>query len=485
MNSRRISNALCFPCLLLSIIFYGETSSAASREKPNVIVILADDMGYGDASCYGNKFKTPNIDRMAAEGARLTDFYAPCPYCAPTRAALLTGRYQFRSGVTQNPAPDAGINNIGLPASEITLAEAFKGAGYKTCMVGKWHLGHKPEFYPTRHGFDEYLGILYSHDMRPVQVMDGEKTNEYPVVMANLMKKYTARASQFMEKNRGQPFFLYYASPLPHKPLFASQEIYKKSGLGLYGDSMLELDRAVGEIFAKLKELKIDEKTFVVFTSDNGPWYGGDTAGLRGMKGLTWDGGVREPFIARWPGKIPAGHVSREPAIMMDIFTTTLTAAGISIPRNRAIDGKDIFPLMTSDAKSPHDAIFSMRGDQLRTVRAGNWKLHVSPPDKPKTMKPDEVWIDKRAPDGVTILAPFEQAHPSQYPGVLTGDETKSGSLFDLEADPAEQHDVAVGHPDVVKRLRALFDEMSAQAQAELTRQNAKRGKAKLLQPPT
>lgn len=456
-------------CLALAGILFLPASSPAKAAHPNVVVILADDLGYGDLGCYGHPtFKTPNLDRMAREGARLTDFYAPAAYCAPSRASLVTGRYQFRSGMTRNPAPDAGINNIGLPASEITLAEVFKSAGYRTGMIGKWHLGHKPEFYPTRHGFDEYLGILYSNDMRPVQLMDGEKVVEDPLVQATLTRRYTERALAFLERSKRKPFFLYFAHAMPHKPLAASEAFYKQSGAGLYADVIAELDWSVGQVLARLKHLGLDDQTLVMFMSDNGPWYGGSTGGLRGMKALTWEGGLRVPFIARWPGRIPAGHVSRELAIMMDVFTTTLMAAGIVLPKDRVIDGRDIMPLLTSGAKSPHEALFGMAGDQLRTVRSGKWKLHAHPPGKPRSLNPGEPWQDPRAPDGVTILAPFEQAHPSQYPGVLTGDETKSGSLFDLEADPAEQHDVAAQHPDVVQRMQALFDGMNQQVSASL-----------------
>ena len=450
------------------ILFTAMVACAADSVRPNIVIILADDMGYGDLGCYGHPtFKTPNIDRMAREGARLTDFYSTCPFCAPSRATLLTGRYQFRSGVLGNPAPDAGINDIGIPSREITLAQALKDAGYKTCCIGKWHLGHKPEFFPTRHGFDEYLGILYSNDMRPVQVLDGETVVEYPVIQSLLLKKYTARALRFIDENKNRPFFLYFPSPMPHKPLAASEDFYKKSGAGLYGDAVAELDWSVGQILGQLKQLGLDERTLVFFCSDNGPWYGGSTGGLRGMKGNTWDGGIREPFIARWPGRIPAAHVSHEPAAMIDLFATSLAATGVSLPKDRTIDGRDIMPLLTSDAKSPHETIFSMQGARLATVRSGRWKYHGIAPPKPKPMKPDEKWIDPRAPDGVTLIAPYEQAHPSQYPGLLTGDETRAGSLFDLENDPGEQHDVATQNPDVTLRLKKLFDAMNHEVQAK------------------
>ena len=451
---------------LLVLIASAQGAPSESR-RPNFVIILADDLGWGDLGCYGHpKFKTPNLDRMASEGARLTNFYSTCPYCAPSRVSLLTGRYQFRSGVTTNPAPDAGINDVGIPASEITLAEAFHSSGYGTICIGKWHLGHKPEFYPTRHGFDEYLGILYSNDMRPVQLIDGEKVAEYPLVQATLTKRYTERALDFIQRHKDRPFFLYFPQAMPHKPLAASETFYKKSGAGLYGDSIAELDWSVGQMLAKLKQLDLDDHTLVFFTSDNGPWYGGSTGGLRGMKGNCWEGGIREPLIARWPGKIPPGHVSQAPAMIPDLFATCLTIAGIPLPIDRILDGKNILPLLTSEAKSPHEAIFSMQGPRLNTVRSGQWKLHVQPPPKPRVWKAEERWIDPRAPDGVTILAPYEQAHPSEYPGLMTGDETKAFSLFDLEADPGEQHDVAALHQEVVERLKALYEKMNSQVPA-------------------
>ena len=445
----------------------GAVAPTSKPARPNIIIILADDLGWGDLGCYGNKkYPTPNLDRMAAEGVRSTQFYVPCPYCAPTRAALLTGRYQFRSGVTRNPAPDAGIDDVGLPDKELTLAELLRSAGYRTAMIGKWHLGHKPEFYPVRHGFDEYLGILYSNDMRPVQLVQGETVVEYPVVQATLTKRYTERALAFLQQYRRAPFFLYFAHAMPHKPLAASEAFYKKSSGGLYGDAMEELDWSVGQILQKLKELRLEEKTLVMFASDNGPYFGGSTGGLRGMKGNTWEGGIRVPCIARWPGQIPAGQVSDAPGIIMDLFATSLVAAGTPIPQDRPIDGRNLLGCWKGETNSPHTALFAMGGNQLRSVRSGKWKLHVTSPGNIKTAKPGEPWIDKRAPDGVTLLAPYEQAHPSQYPGVLTGDETKPLSLFDLETDPAEQHDVAAAYPEVVKKLETLFNAMAEEAQS-------------------
>ena len=440
---------------------------AHAAQRPNIIVILADDLGYGDLACYGHpKFKTPHLDQMAAEGAKMMQFNCPAPFCAPTRASLMTGRYPFRCGMTQNPAPDGGpdADGLHLPDSEITLAQILKQAGYATGMIGKWHLGHaKPEWLPTHRGFDEYLGIPYSNDMRPVQVVEGDKRIEYPTVQATLTQRYTARALDFMERNKAKPFFLYFAQMLVHKPLAASEDFYKKSKAGLYGDVVAELDWSVGEVLRKVKSLGLDENTLVIFTSDNGAWFGGSTGGLRGMKGSSFEGGYRVPCIARWPGKISGGHVSAQPVVTMDIFPTVLKAANVEPPKNVVLDGRDIMPLFTSDANSPHDVIFGHQSTQLAAVRDARWKLHVIKPNTPfmSLDKPGQRWIDPRGPDGVTILAPYEQAQPSEYPGVRTGDAPKPMQLFDLQNDPGEQHDVAAQHPDEVARLKAAYDAMS------------------------
>lgn len=461
-----MSGALIRIAWLLALLLACSTCAILAAEmRPNVIIILADDLGYGDLGCYGHpKFKTPNLDRMAAEGARLTQFNCPAPFCAPTRASLMTGRYPFRCGMVANPAPDGGLiaDALALPGSEITLAEIFKRAGYATGMVGKWHLGHKrPEQMPTGRGFDEYLGILYSNDMRPVQLMDGTNVTEYPLAQATLTRRYTERAASFIERNKAKPFFLYFAETMPHKPLATTERFYKQSGSGLYGDVISDLDTSVGEVLAKVKALGLDDRTLILFSSDNGPWFGGSTGGLRGMKGSTYEGGYRVPCLARWPGRIPAGHVSHAPAVMMDLFATALKAANLAPPADRVIDGRDILPLFASSVPSPHTAIFGHQGALLATVRDARWKLHVRPPrdNFMNLHKPGERWIDLRGPDGVTILAPYEQYQPSEHPGLRTGAASRPMQLFDLQVDPGEQEDVAAQNPDIIARLKKLYDE--------------------------
>jgi uncharacterized sulfatase len=467
--------------VVTSLVVFAESASTAKAAtaaagKPNVIVIFADDLGYGDLACYGHpSFSTPHLDRMAGEGVRLTDFYVPVPFCAPSRGTLLTGRYPWRHGVVRNPAPDAGVHDIGIRDEEITLGEAFRAAGYATSCIGKWHLGHRKKFYPTRHGFDEYLGILYSNDMRPVELIDGEEVVEYPVVQALLTKKYTARAIRFIRAQRDRPFFLYLPHAMPHKPLAASEEFYQQSGDGLYGDVIAELDWSVGEILATLKETGLDEKTLVVFTSDNGPWFGGSTGNLRGMKGRTWEGGIRVPMIARWPGTIPSGRVISEPCGSIDIFPTVLKAAGVKLPENHTIDGKDIMPVLCANAPTPHDALFAMQGGNLMTVRSGQWKLHVRPPGRTWYRENVDDWVDPRAPDGVTIIAQYEQYKPNQFPGVLSGVASKQMMLFDLDADRAEQHDVSASHPEIAERLRKAYDEMLEQVPRDLKARGPRR----------
>lgn len=434
--------------------------------QPNIVVILADDLGYGDLGCYGHpKFKTPRIDQMAAEGVRLTQFNTPAPFCAPTRAALMTGRYPFRCGMTQNPAPDGGVaaDALALPKTEITLAQLLKAAGYATGMVGKWHLGHKAGVLPTDRGFDEYYGIPYSNDMRPVQVMEGTRVVEYPVVQATLTTRYAQRAADFIARNARRPFFLYFAEAMPHKPLASSEKNYKKSGAGLYGDALLDLDDSVGAVLDALKQNRLDDNTLVLFTSDNGATFGGSTGGLRGMKGATWEGGYRVPFIARWPGKIPAGKTRDALGITMDVFATALAAAGATMPDERVLDGRDLMPVLRDGARSPHEFIFGHQNSKLACIRDARWKLHVLKPASGLAGldKPGQSYVDPRAPDGVTILAPFEQAKVTEHPGPRTGVNPRAMQLFDLQSDSAEQVEVTAQFAEEVSRLKAAYDALN------------------------
>jgi uncharacterized sulfatase len=455
------------PCLLLFVTLLLPLSLRADEaRKPNVVIILADDLGYGDLACYGHpRFKTPHLDKMAREGVRFTQFNTPSPYCAPTRASLLTGRYPIRCGMPHNPAPDGGAkaDAVALPLSEMLLGQLFKRAGYATGMVGKWHLGHaKTESLPTKRGFDEYVGILYSNDMRPVRLVKGEQPIEYPLVQATLTERYTEWALAFLERNKTRPFFLYFAHAMPHKPLACSEAYYKKSGAGLYGDVMAELDASVGRVLAKLKELGLDDNTLVIFTSDNGPWYGGSSGGLRGMKGTTWEGGYRVPCLVRWPGRVPAGRSIDALATTPDLFPTSLAAAGIAPSADVVLDGRDLMPVLLGKAEAVHDVLISHMGEKVASIRDARFKLHLLEAKDRKDAKPGERWIDPRGPDGVTILAPYEQYPPSEYPGLRTGDATAALTLFDLAADPGEQLDVASKHPEVVSRLKKSAERYEA-----------------------
>ncbi len=438
----------------------------AAQERPNFILIFADDLGYGDLSVYGaTRHRTPHLDRMAAEGIRLTDFYVPMPFCGPSRGTLLTGRYPFRTGLVANPSPDAGRNAIGLPPSEITIAEALKPLGYATAAIGKWHLGHIEQYLPRTQGFDEYYGILYSNDMRPVQLVENETVAQYPVLQTELTRDYTRRALDFIDRHLDQPFFLYLPHAMPHKPLAASADFYTPETPGdLYSDVIRELDWSVGEVLAKLRDSGLDENTFVFFTSDNGATYGGSNGGLRATKGSSFDGGLRVPAIARWPGTIPPGRVSQELAASIDIFPTIVRAAGAAPPADRVIDGRDILPLLAGRVDvSPHEAVFAMGGEELKMIRSGRWKLHVRAPQPGRRCLDDASgWQDPRAPDGITIIAQFEQADPTHCPGVQTGPAPKPLMLFDMDTDLAEQQDVAAEHAEVVARLKAIFDRVDA-----------------------
>lgn len=416
---------------------------------PNIVVIFCDDLGYGDLGSYGNKaYKTPNLDRMAEEGIRFTNFYVASPACSPSRAALLTGCYPTRVSVPQVLGPNS---MTGLNVSEMNLASMLKPLGYATACVGKWHLGVK-NLMPTHQGFDTFYGLPYSHDMWPANGkhwpplwlhQDDSPIEEIRNLddQALLTGKYTRYAVDFIRSNKDKPFLLYMPHSMPHVPLAASQRFVGKSGAGLYGDVVQEVDWSVGEILKTLRQTGLDNNTLVIFSSDNGPWrpYGthaGSTGGLREGKGTTFEAGFREPGIFRWPGRIPAGRVCDEMATTMDILPTLGALVGARKPESK-IDGHDIRPLMfgESGAKTPWQWFYYFWPDELQAVRSGNWKLHVPHKHRHQTM-------------------------PAGTDGKSAGEVTQEIglSLYDLSKDPAETTNVADQHPDVVRRLVRLIE---------------------------
>ena len=436
-----------FLCALLTLFLLTHVAVAADR-PPNVIIILTDDQGYNDLGCYGSStIKTPRIDRMAAEGMRFTDFYSPAPVCTPTRAGLLTGCYPQRISMCLFPEerPNGATGHVlfvrsrhGLNPSEVTIPEMLKPRGYVTHMIGKWHLGDAPEFLPTKQGFDSYLGIPWSNDMSPVVLMRDEKVIENPVNQETLTQRYTEDAVRFIRENRDKPFFLYLAHNMPHTPIHASERFRGKSERGLFGDVIEELDWSVGQVLDALSENKIDENTLVVYTSDNGPWHmrgehGGSAFPLRAGKGTTYEGGMRVPFIARWPGKIPSGTTSKEPLSQIDLLPTIASLGEVKPPADRPIDGKDISPILLgkADAKNPHEALYYFADGSLNAVRSGRWKLKL-----PTTLKEETYYTKLETPDAKIPRA-----------------------LYDLERDPGEQKSVLADHPEVAKRLTELADQ--------------------------
>lgn len=444
---------------------------AAESRPPNVVVIFIDDMGYSDIGPFGaTGYATPNLDRMAKEGRRFVDFVVPAAVCSASRAALLTGCYHRRVGIAGALGPKT---THGINADETTLAEICKQQGYATAVFGKWHLGHHPKFLPLQHGFDEYFGLPYSNDMWPLhpnyanlppdaakrkrgfpdlpliennKVIDRKVTGEDQSMLTTW---YTERAVSFVDRNKDRPFFLYVPHSMVHVPLFVSEKFKGKSERGLFGDVVMEIDWSVGEIVAAIKRNGLDENTLVIFTADNGPWLSyGDHAGssgpLREGKGTEFEGGIREPTIMRWPGKIPADSTCDELASTIDILPTVAAIIGAELPQP-TIDGKDIRPLMfaEADARSPHDAFYCYysRG-QLQAVRDRQWKLHF--PHSYRTLS------GRTGGSG---------GQPVKY------DQGKIGlELFDLKNDVGETTNVADANPDVVARLQ----EHAEQARADL-----------------
>jgi arylsulfatase A-like enzyme len=364
--------------------------AAADAPRPNVILIVADDLGYGDLGAYGaTDLATPNIDRLAREGIRFTDFYAVANTCSPSRAALMTGRYPPRSGVNAVLFHDTPE---GLPDREITIAELLRDAGYRTGMIGKWHLGATDEFMPLRHGFSEFFGVPHSNDEKNFFVYDGPDRLPETVDQSQLIRHYTDRALAFLESaaHDEQPFFLYIAHNAPHVPLYPSADFAGRSQRGTFGDVVEELDASVGEVIAKVRELGLERETLTIFTSDNGPWlamrdWGGRAGDLRGGKTSTFEGGHRVPALAHWPGRIPGGTETRDVANMMDWLPTLAELAGADLPDDRTIDGRSLVPVLEGSSAREATPLFYFRlrlpvGDQraqVGAVRDGRWKLKL------------------------------------------------------------------------------------------------------------
>ena len=449
---------------LLAVLGCATAPATERTAPPNVVVIFIDDLGYADIGPFGASIPTPHLDRMAAQGMRFTDFVVPSAVCSASRAALLTGCYNRRLGISGAFGPRA---KKGIAASELTLGELCKQKGYATACYGKWHLGHHPKFLPLRHGFDEYFGLPYSNDMWPLhpayaqlpteverrkkgfpalpliegdRVVDAEVTGEE---QAQLTTWYTERAVAFIEQHKDEPFFLYVPHSMVHVPLFVSEKFAGKSGVGLFGDVIMEVDWSVGQILDALDEHGIGDDTLVVFTADNGPWLSyGDHAGSAGPfregKGTMWEGGIREPTIMRWPGRIPAGSQCAEFASTIDILPTIAKLIGGELPGHK-IDGRDIRPLMFGEkgARSPHEAFYCYyAGGQLQAVRDRRWKLHF--PHRYRTLNGRE---------GGTGGSPVPY------------DNAEIGlSLFDLTNDPGETVDVKDRYPEVLARLQAAAE---------------------------
>jgi arylsulfatase len=403
----------------------GSRIGAAAGKPPNIIFILCDDLGYGDLGCYGSRIRTPNLDRMAAEGVRFTNFCAADPVCSPSRAALLTGRYPTRVGVPRVLFPQ---DADGLNLDETTLANVLKNSGYRTMCIGKWHLGRPPQYLPTSRGFDGYFGIPYSNDMNPRVLMRNTEVVEQPAELETLTQRYTEEAKRFLEASKSGPFFLYMPYTFPHIPLAASARFRGKSAEGLYGDVVEEIDWSVGEVLQTLQRNDLDRNTLVMFSSDNGPWYQGSPGKLRGRKNTTYEGGVREPFLARWTGAIPAGRTSDALASMMDVFPTVTRLCGGALP-SKPLDGIDIWPLLHGEKDSiERPPLLYFDNWDLQCARWMNWKLHIA-----------------RHNTAAYTPAPAGGRHSYLLP---------KPELYNLATDPDESYDVAAGNPQVVAQVQ-------------------------------
>lgn len=443
---------------LIGILF---TSLAWGAEKPpNIVLVFADDLGYADLGCFGStKIRTPNIDSIARDGIRLTNFHVPQAVCSASRTALLTGCYPNRVGILGALGPNS---KNGIKDSENLLSEYLKKLGYSTAIFGKWHLGDSAQYSPIRHGFDTYFGLPYSNDMwpnhptaknfPPLPLRHDDKVLELNPDQSKLTGWYTERGVKFIEANKDKPFFLYMPHSMPHVPIYASEKFKGKSSHGLYGDVIEEIDSSVGTILETLKKHSLDKNTLVIFTSDNGPWlsygnHGGSRGVLREGKGTEFEGGVRVPFVARWPGKIPAASISNEPTMTIDLLPTLVAYAGGVVVEEPKIDGKNISAVLEArpGAKSPQEAYYFYWGDALHAVNSGKWKLHFPHP---------YLHIIEGGKDG--------------KPG--KGETRKMElSLFDLDTDISESKNVADQNPEVVKKLQMLGDKIREELGDSLT----------------
>ncbi len=436
----------------------GEPIFKPGDKLPNIILIYADDLGYADVGVFGAKgFNTPNLDELAKNGIQFKDYYSAAPTCTPSRAALLTGCYPLRVGLPfvvgpKGPTWTKGKDNIGLSSKETTIASMLKEKNYATGCIGKWHLGDKKKFLPTRHGFDYFFGLPYSHDMikendpkwPDLPLIENDKVLELNPDLSQLTKRYTEKSLSFIDKNKKHPFFLYLAHSMPHVPLFASKKFKGKSKRGLYGDVVEEIDWSVGEIVKKLKEQNLYENTIIIYTSDNGPWliYGdhaGSAGDLREGKFTTFEGGQREPCIISWPQKIPKGIVSEKTFSAIDFLPTIAAITGSKLP-DKKIDGKSALALWENKpgAQNPHEALYFYAEYDLQAIRWKNWKLHFH-------HNYNSVKVPgKDGKQGIGI------------------EKTIDLSLFDLSSDPEEKINLADKHPDVVKKMTDMakkFDE--------------------------
>ncbi len=413
-----------------------DRSPELAGTRPNIIFIFTDDLGYGDVESYNpDKIKTPNIDQIGESGIRFTEFYSASPVCSPSRAALMTGRYPIRQGIHDVFFPESWG---GLPSGEVTIAEILKEAGYATLMVGKWHLGHRKEFLPLQHGFDEFFGVPYSNDMGGFYFVRGNEAIQEDVDQRYLTRKYTEASIEYIEKygGRDNPFFLYLSHSMPHTPLHVSPEFKGRSEAGLYGDVIEELDWSTGQILDKIRGMGIEQKTLVVFSSDNGPWllmgsHGGSAGILREGKGTTFEGGMRVPTMAYWKGRITPEQVVDNPAIMLDWFPTFAELAGVKLPPDLDVDGRDISALLIHPEKSmERDIVFYNHG-KIEAYRSGDWKLKLAHQgDKP------------------AFLRFF-------LPGMIGPHERL---LFNLNEDPSEKTNLAGQFPE---KVRVLKDKIS------------------------